>query len=90
MNRQRSFLERKNSKRNSDKAGQTPRCWVKIDPPEEVLERRRQQRMRVNTSIESTNSTRRLLWENIFLLVVLLGSLYGVFHLCLYLFRTSL
>ncbi len=90
MNRQRSFLERKNAKPTADKAGQTPKCRVKIAPPEEILERRRQHRMRVNANVEASNNTKRLLWENIGLLVILGVSVYFIFRLCLYLFQTTL
>ncbi len=91
MNRQRRYLDQKNGRSLKDKAGQRHLSRATMAPPAELLERRRQQRMRVNTNIApGSNSGTRLLKENILLCVLLCISIVIAFKVVIYLFQISL
>ncbi len=55
-----------------------------LGPQEDVIERRRSHRNRVAVSASYGNSSRSILAENIFLLLLLSGSIYGIYRLCIY------
>ncbi len=54
-----------------------------LGPQEDVIERRRH-RNRVSVSNTSTTGTRNILAENVFLLLLLAGSIYGIYRLCIH------
>ncbi len=55
-----------------------------LGPQEDVIESRRRHRNHVAVSPAYTNSSRNILAENIFLLMVLAASIYGIYRLCIY------
>ncbi len=59
------------------------RSYNTLGPQEDVIERRRH-RKHVAVSAGSTNTTRNILAENIFLLILLAASIYGIYRLCIY------
>ncbi len=54
-----------------------------LGPQEDVIERRRH-RNRVAMSNPAGAGTRNILAENIFLLLLLAGSIYGIYRLCIH------
>ncbi len=55
-----------------------------LGPQEDVIERRRNHRSHVATSSSYGNSSRNILAENVFLLLLLASSIYGIYRLCIY------
>ncbi len=64
-------------------ASRRPRSYNTLGPQEDVIERRRH-RNRVAISSTPDNTTRNILAENVFLLLVLAGSIYGIYRLFIY------
>ncbi len=54
-----------------------------LGPQEDVIERRRH-RNRVSVNNAPDNLTRNILAENVFLLLLLAASIYGIYRLCIY------
>ncbi len=54
-----------------------------LGPQEDVIERRRH-RNRVFVSDSPDNVSRHILMENVFLLLLLAASIYGIYRLCIY------
>ncbi len=54
-----------------------------LGPQEDVIERRRH-RNRVAVGGTHDTSTRNILAENVFLLLLLAASIYGIYRLCIY------
>ncbi len=59
------------------------RSYNTLGPQEDVIERRRH-RNRVAISSAPDNATRNILAENVFLLLLLAASIYGIYRLCIY------
>ena len=55
-----------------------------LGPLEDVVERRRRNRKHVAMAVQPGGGSRHVLAENVIFLILLVGSIYGMYRLCLH------
>lgn len=88
--RREQALEREDAMLGYDRHRHNPEHYNTLGPHEEVIERRRaHKRKRVAMAAPRHHSTGNILMENIMLLLLMVGSIYGLYRLCIYILNQA-